>query len=101
MRVRDIPRSNEPFTSSSSLVVVAAAAAVYSYSSKSEGLESDFEADRLEIAVYGFPSGRYFNKVDQCLLALFFPDSLSCEERRKLLMLPKNAFGFFQTGPEV
>ena len=72
MRVRDIPRSDEPFTSSSSLVVVAVAAAVYSYSSKNEGLESDFEADRLEIAVYGFPSGRYFKKVDQCLLALFF-----------------------------
>ena len=43
-------------------------------SSKNEGLESGFEADRLGKAVHGFPSGRYFKKVDQCLLALFFPD---------------------------
>mmetsp|Transcript_30712 Transcript_30712/g.45101 ORF Transcript_30712/g.45101 Transcript_30712/m.45101 type:complete len:91 (+) Transcript_30712:443-715(+) len=74
MRVRDIPRSDEPFTSSSSLVVVAAAAAaVYSSPpSKMKPWEIGFEADHLEEAVYGFPSGRYFKKVDQCLLALFF-----------------------------
>ena len=37
-------------------------------------MESGFEADRLGKAVHGFPSGRYFKKVDQCLLALSFPD---------------------------
>ena len=37
-------------------------------------MESGFEVDRLGKAVHGFPSGRYFKKVDQCLLALFFPD---------------------------
>jgi len=44
------------------------------HASKNEGLESGFEVDRLGKAVHGFPSGRYFKKVDQCLLALFFPD---------------------------
>ena len=44
------------------------------HTSKNEGLESGFEVDRLGKAVHGFPSGRYFKKVDQCLLALFFPD---------------------------
>ena len=43
------------------------------HASKNEGLESGFEVDRLGKAVHGFPSGRYFKKVDQCLLALFFP----------------------------
>ena len=52
-------------SSSSSLIL---------HASKNEGLESGFEVDRLGKAVHGFPSGRYFKKVDQCLLALFFPD---------------------------
>ena len=52
-------------SSSSSLIL---------HASKNEGLESGFEVDSLGKAVHGFPSGRYFKKVDQCLLALFFPD---------------------------
>ena len=58
---------------SSSRAAAAAAAAVYSSPpSKMKPWEIGFEADHLEEAVYGFPSGRYFKKVDQCLLALFF-----------------------------
>ena len=81
LQVLQVPNDRRPFIPSSSFIPRHLQQQrrqeqqfILLHASKNEGLESGFEVDRLGKALHGFPSGRYFKKVDQCLLALFFPD---------------------------